>query len=274
MEKFKIDFKMSNKQTIIFCNSYGPRTGHNFASEALKVFTGHEVLAHSRSETRLSNFLKAYHQICNYIYHKSDRDFFDSLIINDIRKNIIKQSDNNFIMIKNTSFEGVKYIPEVFPNDIHILLLRNPIDTFGSMFKAMDLNKKGYKNTLKKIGKFTGLYPYSFCKKVSKQIIEDIPNFDKFFIIKYEDLVKQDVKVLESLKKKFNTQKSIEQIIDELNSIKVINSSFFEETGAKYIWDSKIKTKNFNPIGRKKHSFLVRKGIAFGTKQLKNKLGY
>ncbi|MBT8393583.1 MAG: hypothetical protein KJN66_01920, partial [Bacteroidia bacterium] len=60
----------------------------------------------------------------------------------------------------------------------------------------------------------------------------------------------------------------------EVDSIKVINSSFFEEIGAKNIWDSKDRTKEFNPLNRKKHSFLVRKGIELGSKQLCKKLGY
>lgn len=266
---------MSTKK-IIFSNSYGPRTGHNFVSEAFKVFTDHEVLAHNRSETRLSNFLERYKEVYNTNHHKSDKDFFNSIILSSIRSNIIENSktDSNFIMIKNTSFEGVKYIPEVFPNDIHILLLRNPIDVFNSVFKAMNLNKNGYKYKLKRIGKALGLYPYFFCKKISKQIIKDIPDFKKFHVVRYEDIVTQDVNVLEDLKKKFNSKKSIEQIKEELNNIQVINSSFYEETGAKHIWEAKKKTKAFNPINRKKHTFLIRKGIALGAKELKNKLGY
>lgn len=265
---------MSQKQTIIFSNSYGPRTGHNFVSDALKVFANHEVLAHARSETRLSNFLKNYFELVNSIYHKPDRAFFDSIIINDLRANIIKYSDSDYIMIKNTSFEGVKYLPEVFPDDMHILVLRDPTDSFSSAFKAMNLNKKGYKNTLKKIGKAFGVYPYYFFRKVSSQILNVMPDLSKFYIIRYEDLVTQNETVLEALKQKFNIPKSIQQIKDELNSIKVFNSSFFEETGAKHIWESKEKTTTFNPIGRKKHPFLIRVAIELASKKLKNKLGY
>ncbi|WP_397362228.1 sulfotransferase [Olleya sp. R77988] len=265
---------MSKKQTIIFSNSYGPRTGHNFASDALKVFTNHQVLAHSRSETRLSDFLKKYFEVAKTIYHKSDRDFFDSIIINDLRSNIIKHSDSDYVMIKNTSFSGVKYLPEVFPDDIHVLILRNPVDSFSSAFKAMNLNKKGFKNKVKKMGKAIGVFPYYYFRKISNQIIEVMPDLSKFYIIRYEDLVTQNETVLEALKQKFNTPKSIQQIKEELNSIKVFNSSFFEETGAKHIWDSKEKTTTFNPIGRKKHPFFIRKAIELAAKDLKNKLGY
>lgn len=264
----------NNNQKIIFSNSYSPRTGHNFASEALKVFTNHEVLIYNKSETKLSNFLEVYYKLHATIYHKRNRDFFDKIILSNIRNEILKASESSYVMIKNTSFEGVKYIPQLFPNDIHILLLRDPQDVFVSFFKSIDLDKKGYKYVIKKIGKFLGIYPYYFCKKISKRIIKIIPNFSKFYIIKYEDLAQQKETVLLELKEKFNCNKSLDQIKEELNSIKVINSSFYEETGGKNIWDSKEKTKEFNPINRKKHSFFIRMGIRLGTKKLRKSLGY
>lgn len=265
---------MSTSQKIIFSNSYYPRTGHNFASEVLKVFTDHEVLAHNRSETRLSNFLEKYYEIYNTMAHKTDKDFFDKIILNNIRSAILKESESEYVMIKNTYFNGAYAIPKVFPDDIHILLLRNPVDVFSSIFKAMNLRKKSLKNTLKKIGNIFGIYPYYYCRKIGKRIIKVTPNFDDFYVIRYEDLATKNEEVLEALKKKFNTQKSIEQIKKEIDSINVINSSFYEETGAKHIWDAKQKTKKFNPINRKKHPFLKQKGIDLGSKALAKKLNY
>lgn len=265
---------MSQNQKIIFSNSYYPRTGHNFASEALKVFTNHEVLAHNRSETKLSNLLEKYYEIYYSLAHKTDKDFFDKIIISNIRDAILKESDSEYIMIKDTSFNGVYALPKVFPDDIHIIILRNPIDVFSSIFKSMNLNKKGSKNILKKIGKYFGIYPYYYCRKIGKRIIKTTPDLSKFYVIRYEDLVTQKDSVLEDLKQKFNTQKSLDQIKNELDSISVINSSFTEETGAKHIWEAKEKTKDFNPINRKKHSFLIQKGIELGSKQLAKKLNY
>ncbi|MBT8393385.1 MAG: sulfotransferase, partial [Bacteroidia bacterium] len=211
---------MKNKQKIIFSNSYSPRTGHNFVSEVIKIFSGHEVLVHNKSETKLSNLLDKYFEISSSIYYKSDREFFDRIILKRIREAILSESENEFVMIKNTSFEGVNALPKVFPEDIHILLLRNPIDVFNSVFKAMDLNKKGFKYKLKKVGKLCGLYPYYFCRKISSKTIKHIPSFDNFYIIKYEDLVNRNEEVLKSLKQKFNTPKSLEQIKNEVDSIK------------------------------------------------------
>ena len=263
-----------NTQKIIFCNSYGPRTGHNFVSEAIKVFSNHEVLAHNKSETRLSHFLHEYKKISNSIPYKSDQDFFNKIIIEKIRPQIIANSSQEYIMIKNTSFVGVNYLKEFFPNDIHILVLRNPIDTYNSMIKAMNLNKKGFKYKLKKIGKLTGLYPLYYSNKLSSLVLSQLPNLNNFHVLKYEDLVLQKESILLDLKQKFNCDKSLSKIKEELNNIKVINTSFYEENNAKNIWDAKEKSMSFNPINRKKNSYLIRKGVELGAKQLKSTLGY
>ncbi|WNH11642.1 hypothetical protein [Thalassobellus suaedae] len=261
---------------IIFSNSFSPRTGHNFASEVLKIFTDHEVLAHHRSETRLSTFLDAYYSIYNnIIYYESDKAFFDKIILNDIRKNIINESKKEYVMIKDTSFKGVKYLSEVFPDDIHIILLRRPQDVFGSLFKGMNLKKKGVKNFIKRITTPLGLYPYFYCRKVTQKVLSDMPKITKkHFVLRYEDLVLKNDKVLNELKVKFNTKKTLLQIKKEIDVIEVINTSFIEETGAKRIWESLPKTEAFNPVNRKKHPFLVQKGIDLGSRKLARYLNY
>ncbi|WMI65812.1 sulfotransferase [Aestuariibaculum sp. YM273] len=261
---------------IIFSNSYSPRTGHNFVSEALKVFTNHQVLAHGHSETKLSTFLEAYYKIYNEkIYHEKDKVFFDKIIINNIRKHITNESSKEYIMIKDTSFKGVYYLSQVFPDDIHIILLRHPRDVFSSLFKSMNLKKKGFKYLIKRLTTPIGLYPYFYCKKVTRQVINDMPKItDKHYVLRYEDLVLKNDKVLNELKIKFCTGKTLKQIKSEIDNIEVINTSFIEETGAKHIWNALPKTKDFNPVNRKKHSYLMRKGIELGSKKLAEHLKY
>ncbi len=262
-------------QRIIFSNSYFPRTGHNFASEAIKVFSDHEVLAHQRAETRLSIVLDAYYKIRQHqVVHQSDKDFLDHLFIANIREQILAKSDRPFIMIKDTSFVGKDWLPELFPNDIHIVLIRDPYAVFNSIFKAMDLRKKTFKNLLKRIGKTFGLYPYYFCRKVSKQIFAVMPDFEKHMVVRYEDLVNKDETTLLKLKEVFQTDKSLEQLKSDIDAIEVINSSFFEEVGAKKIWEAKKKTEKFNPVNRKANTALIRMGVALGSKQLRQHLGY
>ena len=265
----------SEEQKIIFLNSFLPRTGHNFASEVIRVFSDHKVLAHSRSETRLSSLLKWYYTIYdNRIYHKSDKEFFDQLFIDDLRKKILGNTDNKFVMLKDTSFLGADLLPRVFPDDVHIILLRDPKSVFLSLIKGMNLQKKTQKNALKKIGIKTGLYPYYYSKKISNQVIKELPDFSRHSVLRYEDLVRRERKTLLQLKETLSCLKTLDEINYEIDQIQVINSSFFKEVNATKIWDKKPRTSEFNPLERKGNSFLVRKAIELGSKKLRKKLNY
>jgi len=263
------------EQRIIFLNSYLPRTGHNFSSQALQVFSGHQVLSHSHSETRLSRILDSYYNVTDrLIYHQTAKDFMDGLFIDDLRRNILRESSKSYVMIKDTSFIGVRGLKRTFPDDIHLILIRDPKNVFNSLIKGMNLKKPGLKNYLKKVGNKTGLYPWYYSRKLSKQVIREMPDLSQRTIIRYEDLVQKNEGLLKELKKMFETDKNLEQIKKEIDEIKVINSSFFEEVGAKTIWDVQPKTKNFDPINRKSNTWLIRKGIELGSRKLRKKLNY
>jgi len=263
------------EQKIIFLNSYLPRTGHNFASEAIRVFSGHKVLIHNKSETRLSKMLEAYFKIYKEsIFHESDRDFFNKLFIEGIRNRILKESSNEYCMIKDTTLIGTDYLPIVFPDDIHLILIRDPKNVYNSLIKGMKLGKRSLKNTIKKLGNKTGVYPWYYSRKLSNQVSKEFPNPNQHFIIRYEDLVTQNEELLKKLQALFKTTKSLEQVKREISDIRVINSSFFEEVKAKNIWDPQPKTEEFDPVNRKGNSWVIRKGIELGSKRLRKKLNY
>ena len=260
---------------IIFSNSYSPRTGHNFAAEVFKVFVNAEVLTHQRSETRLTAVLEAYYSIYDRrIYHETDKAFFDHLFINNLRINIVNKSSKEFIIIKDTSFEGVEHIKRVFPEDVQILLIRDPLSVLVSGFKSMRLNKKGLKSKLKKIGFYVGIYPLYYALVVSYKQLQTMPNLDHFNVIKYENLVLKDDRTLLKLKTILSSEKSLEEIKKGISEIEVINTSFTNETGTKKIWEAKKVTEKFNPINRKGHNILIRTALKIGSYSLRKKLGY
>ncbi|MEO2064658.1 MAG: hypothetical protein ABGW97_16890 [Christiangramia sp.] len=262
-------------QKIIFLNSYLPRTGHNFAAEVIKIFSDHQVLINPRSETKISTLLESYFLIYeNGILNKANRDFFDHLFINDLRKRILCKSDKNHIMIKDTSFVGVDYLPEVFPGDIHLILIRDPLNVFLSLLKAMNLNKRSYRNFLKKILLPVGIYPYFYSKKLSRQVLDHFPELNNRIVLRYEDLVMKNKTVLRKLQKIFNSESDIDEIKLKIDQIKVINSSFFEETKGLKIWDMQSKTKEYDPLKRKSRNYFIRKGVELGSRQLRKKLNY
>lgn len=261
-------------QRIIFFNSYLPRTGHNFAAEVIKIFTDHEVLAHNRSETRISTMLNSFYEIRARNFYESDRKFLDSLFINNLRKNILKRSQSRYVMIKDTSFRGVELLPNIFPDDLHIILTRDPKNVFLSLLKGMNLKKRSLKNQIKKLGIPVGVYPYVYSRKISSQVLKNFPDLRSHTIIRYENLVLKDEEILLHLKKLFNSEKSLKQIRKEIDDIQVINTSFYEETGAKNIWEKKPKTPNFDPLKRKSFSFHVVKAVELGSRKLRKKLNY
>jgi hypothetical protein len=266
--------EMKNRR-IIFSNAYSPITGHNFASEVVKLFTNHRVLIHNKSETRLASLLEFYYKIYNtHIYHQTDKEFFDEMFIHDLRAKILSKSDAEYMMIKDTSFTGVSHLKKVFPDDVHILLIRDPRDVLLSLFKGMRLNKPGFKYTLKRWGKLIGVYPYYFSQKWSRKIIKNLPDFDEFVVLRYEDLVTKNEKTLLKLKDLFQCEKSMVQIKKELDAIEVINTSFIEETGAKRIWEALPKTRDFKPVQRKAPSKMLDFAIRLGSKGLRKKLNY
>ncbi|MGM0635486.1 MAG: hypothetical protein ACQESK_05435 [Bacteroidota bacterium] len=263
------------KQKIIFSNSYSPRTGHNFVAEVFKTFLEADVLIHHRSETRIAPLLDAYFSIYDtHIYGVKDKDFFDYLFINDLRNKIISKSDKESIIIKNTSFVGIEHINRVFPNDIQILILRDPYAVLKSLFKGMSLGKRNTKNTLKKIGIFVGIYPLYYSWLFNKKIIKKIPDLNNYTVVRYEDLVIKDDNTLIKLRDMFETEKSLNKIKEDIDNIKVINTSFTNETGAKHIWEAKQKSRKFNPINRKGHNWLVRFTLKVGCYPLRKKMGY
>lgn len=219
--------------------------------------------------------LEGYYKIYNsHIYHKTDKDFFDYLFIKDLRQKILSKSEYDVVMIKDTSFTGVSHLKKVFPDDIHILLIRDPRDVFVSLFKGMRLGAPTFKNYLKRMTTPIGIYPYFYSLKLSNKIMKSIPDFSNFHIVRYEDLVLKDEETLLRLKRLFQSDKSLENIKMEIDQIEVINTSFFKETNAKTIWDAKPKTAAFTPVNRKVKNRLMEWGILLGSRKLRKKLNY
>ena len=262
-------------QKIIFFNSYSPRTGHNFSADVLKVFTNADILLHDRCETRLTRLLDEYFKISDlHIYHETNKQFFYELFINNLRTQITNYSQQNYVIIKDTTFKGVNHVKRVFPEDIQILLIRDPLAVLKSLFKGMALGKKDFKSKIKKTLTSIGIYPLYYAFLFNYKYSRQIPDLNEYNIIRYKDLVLKDEKTLLKLKDLFNSNNALKDIKKEIDEIKVINSSFTKETSAEKIWDAKQKSSSFNPINRKGHNILIRTALKIGSYSLRKKLGY
>lgn len=271
---------MNKAKRIIFLNSYSPRTGHNFMAEVIRLASNCEILTHARAETRLSILLDEFHNVVNPLYFQTARDFHKYLFTATLREQIInfKDSDKNTVMIKDTSMRGVEYLQQHFPDDIHILVTRDPRDTLVSLFKGMRIKDKNKaKRVLKYIGKFIGLYNYTYSKKFQNRYIKETNNIGKsgFHHFKYEDFVSKNETSLKRLLDLFDNSQSIESFVKDIDGIRVINTSFYkEESDSKSTWDAQPKTQNFNPLNRKSLRKVELLAIELGCKKLRKHLGY
>lgn len=162
----------------------------------------------------------------------------------------------------------------MFPNDVHIISIRNPNDILTSIFKGMKFSKN-LKSKVKKLLIPIGIYHYWYAKQFANNILKILPEFDDFLILKYEDLVTKKANAFLELQQALGVSVNIEEIEKKMDEIKIINTSFFkEETNAHKVWDSTVKTEKFNPINRKYLSYHQRKLIELGSRELIKKLGY
>lgn len=267
---------------IIFLNSYSPRTGHNFVAQVIQKLTNCQIIPHIHSESKLSYILNSYYKICETsVNSKTDQNFLDDLFLKDLRSKILDRYGyqfNNSLMIKDTSQVGAIAQKKVFPDDIHILMFRDPRDTLLSVFKAMNYFKKGkISGRLKKLGIYTGVYSYLYSIKYSRRISKSIPKETSgFYILRYEALVNRDEESLNDLIHLFGSDLSVADLKKRIDEIGIINTSFYkEESGGNSIWDQKNKSKHFKPVTRNKNiPFLHKKGIEYGSFGLRRRLGY
>jgi len=130
---------MNNR--IIFLHSISPRSGHNFIAEVIRLCLKTSTPLGLRSEIPFGIFIKNYQSFKKTIFGSARYDeYFDEIFIQDLRNKILAKK--NVVLIKNTSLEGATEVKEMFPNDIHIISIRDPRDILTSIFKGMKLKKR------------------------------------------------------------------------------------------------------------------------------------
>lgn len=263
-----------NESKLMFLFSQSPRSGHNFVADVIRLLFECSSIIGDRSEIPFGSIVESYDRILNKSYKsEGSTEFLNSVFITPIREEILKDDISKFI--KYTAFSGVKETVKYFPNDIHIVSYRDPKDCLFSLFKGMRL-KKGWKSTIKKTLWLTGIYHYLYSRKYSNSIIGYLPISEDLILIRYEHLVTRDNKHLEYLIETFGSTMTTTEFAKAIDSIKVINTSFFqEETKSTGIWDPSEVTESFNPINRS-HSVnkLQLWGVLNGSKPLRRAMGY
>lgn len=259
---------------LLFLFSQSPRSGHNFVADVLRKLVATETVVGDRSEVPFGPIIDTYHTTLKTSYKSNkSEEFLNSIFIEPIRIKLLDDGINK--VIKYTSFVGAETTLKYFPDDISIVSFRDPKDCLFSLFKGIRL-KNDFKSKIKKILWPTGIYHYQYARKYSSSILKNLPKSNDFIFIRYELLVRRDKEHLEYLIKKFNSRLTYSEFSQAIDSINVINTSFFkEETGGKNIWQSTKVTEAFNPVNRN-HSVNKLQLIAIkkGSKSLRKAMGY
>lgn len=263
-----------SKQSIIFLSSQSPRSGHNFVSQVIKYLGNAETAIENKSEIPLGAVLANFDNTLNSNYSsKGAANYLKEIFVKDVREKIIRLNKN--VLIKYTLFSGAQVLCDYFPNDKHILLIRDPRDCIISQLKLTKLGK-GFKGFLKRLTYPLGLYHFNYARKYCKNVERLKPNFNNFFIIKYESVVSKDQDFLNRLITFFNASVSLQDLSDFIDNVPVINTSFYkEETLSNDVWEPTKRTNKFQPIGRRKQlNKLQYSAINFATKKLRKQFEY
>lgn len=261
-------------QYIIFLHSQSPRAGHNFTAEVIRLLTSCHTPIEPTSEIPLAGLVGTLEtKTKSFHLAPAAEKYSIDLFFSGLREKILIDSKTN-LLIKFTSFEGVENLKSCFPDDLHLLLIRDPKDVLLSQFKAKA--KHDRKSVLKRLVLPFGLYHFHYAKVYSKRISKTLPDFNKFTLIKYEALVLKEAETLNNLLQVFNSSLSLEEFGNQISNIKVINTSFYkEETQAEKLWEATTRTTAFNPINRKKgFNRLQLLGITLGCRSLRKKMNY
>ena len=259
---------------IVFLHSQSPRSGHNFMAEVIRLLIDCASPLGKTSEIPLAGTLDFINKTFKTHHPSAQADsYIRDLLLKDLRVSILENQTQN-VLIKYTSFAGVEFLKEQFPNDYHLLLIRDPRDVLVSQFKAKRNND--LKHLTKRLLYPFGVYHFSYSRKYSKSILSALSNLNEMTFFTYEDLVEKDTSTLEKLIDLFGANLSVKALSEAMDAIEIINTSFYkEETLAEKLWESSPKTKQFKPIHRTKgFNKLQLFGIVLGSHEIRKKLGY
>jgi hypothetical protein len=259
---------------LIFLFSQSPRSGHNFVADVLRILVNSDTIIGDRSEIPFGPIIENYYNTLQKSYKSEGSiDFLNRIFIKPIRQNVL--IDNTDKIIKYTSFEGADTTAVYFPNEVHIISYRDPKDCLFSLFKGMRL-KNDWKSKIKRALWATGIYHYQYARKYSKSILKHLPKNKEAILVRRELLVNRDKRHLEYLIKMFKSTLTFDEFSKAIDSIRVINTSFFkEETGSKGIWQSTKISKSFSPLNRDHSVNKVQLfGIKLGSRQVRLAMGY
>jgi len=211
---------------ITFLHSLSQRAGHNFLAQIIRQKGEYKTINYESYETLSLKLFGDLHKALNYSKHfiraKDSKNNELQLIVNGYRNELLKLDSN--ILMKSPFLEYTSQI-EVFPNDMHIVLLRDPYNLFISVEKSIyNFRTTNIKNKIKRA--FRPLYSLYFLLswRTKMNFYNTLTSYsipENVLIIKYESLKSNES--LEVLSKFLKIKKVSIEDVEEIHNI---NSSF------------------------------------------------
>ncbi|WP_458627278.1 hypothetical protein [Winogradskyella sp. PC D3.3] len=211
---------------ITFLHSLSQRAGHNFLAQIIRKGSDFEIINNESYETISTKLFGDIYEKINCSKHfvraKDSKNNELQLIVNGYRTELLNLDSN--ILLKSPFLDSRSQI-EVFPNDKHIILLRDPYNLFVSVEKSIyNFRTSSFKNTIKLI--LRPLYSLYFLLKWRNKMsfyrfISNYNVLNNVLIIKYEDL-RNNIN-LELLSDFLEVSKLTIEDVDKIHNI---NSSF------------------------------------------------
>jgi hypothetical protein len=250
----------ADKPRLMFLYTYRQRCGNHYVSNVIKALADVIIIG----EAPIGNLLAGSRDILSRsAFSERANEWLESRLVNGLRAEFLKdayiRSDkpSRYVMVKSISPAGLSSCVSAYPDDKHIIVVRDPRDVVASYVKAVNLGKgRLVRRIARRLALLAGYYHWRVARSIRRDVkllaaeTEKIARSSSVHMVSYESLLSGKRDSLRRLSDYIEAELT-PQSVAAYKSIQVIGSSFYqEELGTKNKWTSAEPTADFRPIGR------------------------
>jgi hypothetical protein len=245
---------------LMFLYTYRQRCGNHYVSNVIKALADVIIVG----EAPIGSLLMGSHDILGKsAFSGHANKWLESKLVNGLRAEFLKDAHSRsgkpfaYVMLKCISPAGLSSCVAAYPEDKHIIAVRDPRDVVASYVKAVDLRKGGLvKRVARRLALLAGWYHWRVARSVRRDVRLLAAETGKLHkpgsvhIVNYEALLSGRGDSLQKLSDYVESELTPERVA-AYKAIQVIGSSFYqEELGTENKWTCAEPTADFRPVGR------------------------